>query len=357
METRQRRKLRGAALVEFIVGLPLLFATALAGIFFYELLQAKIKIQEASRFAAWEMTSFPLNDFGSAQHAAVFGAASRNVKIASERRFAGLRSVDQSERSRFLADVSTVTVGLRNEEVTQNEGSRAPVVNTNQNPLAGLVRAALDRPAQSILERWGFDRTGLITARTSARVTNGVLSAPGVLPSGGITLTNEFTLIASAWNLGDGADAMMRDKRAGNHRGGSLPHGLYSQIKRMSLLGLRNDLEGRAGSLSSIIGISPADPLGTYVVSHNFAAENIRDCNQNVNYTGKAGLNNSNGQERFRDQYTRLDLHLPKCFDTAPFQDTHAYRESLYKHLFDHRGRFFLGTIRPMTENPSSSGE
>src|SRR5215472_10018262 len=100
MRLVQRRENRGAALIELAISVPLLLLVILATDFCYEIIQAKLKLQEASRFAAWEMTSFPLDDFGTAQHEAAYAAAANGVRASTEQRYSNLQSADHRLTSR-----------------------------------------------------------------------------------------------------------------------------------------------------------------------------------------------------------------------------------------------------------------
>jgi Flp pilus assembly protein TadG len=53
----------GQALVEFAIVAPLIVMILLFAIWFYELIHIKLKVQEATRYAAWEATAFPLHDY------------------------------------------------------------------------------------------------------------------------------------------------------------------------------------------------------------------------------------------------------------------------------------------------------
>ncbi|MGQ0506419.1 MAG: hypothetical protein ACT4TC_13995 [Myxococcaceae bacterium] len=93
--------------------------------------------------------------------------------------------------------------------------------------------------------------------------------------------------------------------------------------------------------LSVPLSFQLAKPNDVYVVSNNYGLEGDRGCG-NDQHTAKSGLNNL---------ASTLDSTALRCFDTAPFRDTHDYADSLYKQMFDARGAFFMGCPRPMVED------
>jgi hypothetical protein len=77
-------------MVELAVVLPLLVSLVLFSQFFVELVRAKLKVQEASRYLAWEMTSHLLSDYGGEgenRHALAFERAREQVVGEAQHRF------------------------------------------------------------------------------------------------------------------------------------------------------------------------------------------------------------------------------------------------------------------------------
>src|SRR5512137_163924 len=64
---RDRRHEQGQALVEFAIVAPLIIMVLMFSIWFVELVQIKLKVQEAARYAAWEATSYKLHDYDKGQ--------------------------------------------------------------------------------------------------------------------------------------------------------------------------------------------------------------------------------------------------------------------------------------------------
>jgi hypothetical protein len=123
----------------------------------------------------------------------------------------------------------------------------------------------------------------------------------------------------------------------------------------MDFLGLRQLLDKRLAVPEILSSLLP-NPLGTYVVSHNYrpdlTANGKSACKYLEKYPpeGRAGLNNL-------DQASRLDHERPKCFDTAPFRDQAKYDDSLYIQMFKSRGPWFMGCKHPQADDPVSPPE
>lgn len=57
------RDTSGQALTEFAIVTPLICMVLLFAIWFYEVIHLKLKVQEATRYATWEATAYPLHDY------------------------------------------------------------------------------------------------------------------------------------------------------------------------------------------------------------------------------------------------------------------------------------------------------
>ena len=54
----------GSATLEIALVAPILLALIFYSLVFTELVRARFKLQEGARYAAWELTSHPLSDYG-----------------------------------------------------------------------------------------------------------------------------------------------------------------------------------------------------------------------------------------------------------------------------------------------------
>jgi len=100
------------------------------------------------------------------------------------------------------------------------------------------------------------------------------------------------------------------------------------------------------GLLERLLPLPKPDDL--YLVSKNYGPlqSGERPCAQWPGYPAAARhgqMNLGNG----------VDAESERCFDTAPFRDTHAYEESLYAQMFLARGPHFMGCASPEEEDPT----
>jgi hypothetical protein len=137
--------------------------------------------------------------------------------------------------------------------------------------------------------------------------------APWLGPEG-VSLEARASVIADPWNLPDGADAVVSAARAGDHRDGSGPSGLWLQVDRMAH-------RGRAAPDLRSLGLPQPDVRGPFVVSRGYRQEHRTGCRGIPGYPAGA----LGGLEDLGD---RLDAPQPRCFDTAPCRHTQEYAAS-----------------------------
>jgi len=340
------RPATGATTVELALLLPLFALLLFWGLFFTELLHAKLALLEATRFAAWEMTAHVLTDFGSGEHARTFARARQAVLADGRARYADLDSIAQGPGGGFAVETRGFDLDLASERVaTVDPPLPSP---EGRGGFAGRVAGAAGGGLSKLLGAWGFDRDGQVRATASVRIH------PRLLPLEWRQLEHSFHLVASGWDLKDGGDAVMRDHRAGAHTSGDLPTGLYRQVDRMKFLGLAHaldDVPGVGGALGFFHDLGLPAFAGTFVVAHNYAGrEPDRGCFANPLQTpnpSPGGLNNV-------ARGALLDWSLPRCFDTAPFRDVNNYADSRYVQLFRARGPNFMGCPNAQADDPTS---
>ncbi len=306
---------------------------------------ARLRLHEGARYAAFELSSYPLSDYGAGEHEVAFARARDETEAEVAARFADLDSVDDVPSGTLSVAYGPLRASLENAEALSAD------VPLNREGAEGPALDAAQGGAKSVIGRFGLDPSGKVTARVSTTARSRLL--PGLAAQ---SLEGRFTLIANAWNLPDGADATAELNRTGMRRSGG-ETGLHLQVARMKFLGARGFL-GRLGDvagLKRLIDFSLPDPDGTFVISHNYSTDPdiVRDvadrgCGE-TRHTAHAGLNNL-------AQRPGVDDRALRCFDTAPFRDTHEYADSLYKRLFDARGPHFLGCRQAMADDPAATG-
>ncbi|QRO01201.1 pilus assembly protein [Archangium violaceum] len=350
---------RGAAIVEFALVVPLLVSILMFSIFLSEIIRAKLKLQEASRYVAWEMTSYALSDYGSGDHEKAFDVAmTASVKEAAER-YRDLDSIEPEGRFGTMLRAEPAQVTIKNQGVSGIDLSR---VFEGSGGMGAEAASAVGKTLDYFLEHFHFNTKGQVEVELRSRLTSiglprnylqkedkGFFTVDnwGGKDLSNMQVKNRFTLIANGWQLPDGGDALVKSKRAGVHGGGS-DHGLYLQVDRMKFLGIGN-YTGQVGldQLSEVANFLLPDFLGPFVVAHNYKpGESARDCNKSK-HGAPMGLNNLNS-------YPGLDDPDQRCFDTAPFRDTQAYDSSLYRKVFMARGENFMGCKNMQADMPST---
>jgi hypothetical protein len=268
-----RRAERGAALAEAALVFPVMVALVMGGLATTEVLLARLRVQEAARFGAWELTCYQVADIGRGDPHGRFQAASRRVA-----REAALRYPIAGP---FLTG-SGVEVEIQDA------------------PAGGSPPAA-----------WRLSPDGRADAVARASVASALAPWLGLE---GVSLEARASVIADPWNLPDGADAVVSAARAGDHRDGAGPGGLWLQVDRMAH-------RGRAVPDLRSLGLPRPDARGPFVVSRGYRPERRTACRGIPGYPAAA----MGGLEDLGD---RLDAPQPRCFDTAPFRDTQEYAAS-----------------------------
>ena len=358
-----RRARRGAAVVEFALVAPLIVSILFFSIYLTDIVRAKLKLQEASRYVAWEMTSYALSDYGSADHAKAFQTAEQAAVKEAAERYKDLDSLELNSRFGTLLSAKAPEVVVKNEEVAGVDLSAV----TGGSGSTG----AAGKPLNTVLGYFKFNTKGQVQVQL-----NGELSA-SLLPRnylqkeqhgfytvdnwGGrdlshLPIKNQYTLIANGWHLPDGSDAVVTDRQSGVHTGGKTRHGMAVQVDHMKFLGIVDQVGGTGlGGVISALDFAVPAFMGTFVVSHNYTKDEskLHGCNK-TKHSGPSGLHNLEPNPGL-DEDSKVDLEQ-RCFDTSPFRDTQEYDQSLYKRMFDARGDNFMGCKKAQADMPNTVG-
>jgi hypothetical protein len=347
---RSRIRNRGNAILEFALVLPILIALILYSLFFSELVRVKLKLLEVVRYAAWEMGSHPLSDYGTASPEKAFERAKAQTIRDAQDRYASLDSVELT-RSSLLGQIEELELGITQADAPWIAADAASPPGGQGDGWSEAIFGALASGPARLLKGWGYNTAGQL------RIDANAVDFFGGRNLTRLSLRTSLTLIADGWALPDGADSVMKNSRAGQHREGSQSSGLYRQVQRMGFLGLRARLE-HVPAVSSVLGLLNSvapDPTGTYVVSHNYGPDPPgaygRGCNApTYPASARGGLNNL-------QKVSILDSDRPRCFDTAPFRDQASYEDSLYIQMFLARGSWFMGCKNAQADDPSSTDD
>ncbi|MCP3098574.1 pilus assembly protein [Myxococcus sp. K15C18031901] len=363
---RQRSR-RGAATVEFALSVPVLVMILMFSMYLTELVRAKLKLQEMARYAVWEMTSYTLSDFAKGNHDSAFEVARKETSDELIERFKDMDSVEpNAPLAGLIVRYSGVQGTITNKEIPFIESGMLPGSTSEGGGFAGAILGAVNGGAGALLNTWGFNNKGWVESAVQMNFENVILPKSyldeGTGPGGffksdtfggqnlaSIPLKAKYSMYANGWHMPDGGDAVVRDRRAGNHRSGSQPHGIYEQVGRMKFLGLGNVMSGLGiGGVLDFLGSFLPNFFGTFVVARNYGIDPQQKskCNGLTTYDATA----SSGLHAMRDL---LDHDRPDCFDTAPFRDEMSYEKSAYIQLFQARGPHFMGCKKAMADDPS----
>lgn len=373
MRARLHRRLRGQAMTEFALLAPILIIILYWSMYLAELARAKLKVQEAARYTAWEMTSYPLDDYGQARHTQAFELA-RDLAVEEARnRYRDLDSIDETTPGNMFMGFEGFETRIENAEVP---AFTSPVPGLSPGGVGGgflsTILGGLNGASRFFYDRFGFNTRGQVTVTTQLRLDNRILPR-GFLDDGrgfaqvdtfggrnlqNMQVKNKFTLVASGWDLSIGANARIKRRGAGAPRagvnGGGSGNGLYTQVKRMMHLGVTDDLNNipGVGTVLQVVGNIVPNPLvSAYVVSYGYQhGGDAKGCDaQNDGHRGWSGMNNVKSS-------SGLDVTRRDCYDTAPFRDVASYDGSLYRQMFMARGENFMGCFNAQADDPTVPG-
>ncbi|MCB9555144.1 MAG: pilus assembly protein [Deltaproteobacteria bacterium] len=360
---------RGQALVEFAITAPVMVLILLFSIWFYELIQIKLKVQEASRYAVFEATAHRFHDYGDSdgKPADVFKYGQASITEITTEATLRYRHLDSAQGvfagRRYLSasfDPPQFLISNRFEDpLPAND-----MVNTIFVPATyvfDLLRAMLYKHknyyAHSLLKlnpfklgktgggmmntifgpaEWGFNQRGYVNARVKVVVRNEWFQAGVgrfIMPNVGHTITDEYSMLVDSWRLNYNAHTRpIPDDR--NLAGVSPDSKLWQQVARMFfvqkktrnlargfLKGIRLGLEG--ASYTALAFKQPKD-RGPAFSEPSVIAKSYTDAD-----AGKRNVPHGKVDDK------------PMPMDTAPLIDE-------YEKTLKARGGYFMGCRQPM---------
>jgi hypothetical protein len=350
--------------LELAVTMPLFVTLLLFGMYLSELVRAKLRLQQAGRFLAWELTAHPFGDPGRGDPSGAFEAAGREAVAQTVRRYRDLDPAEEVRSGGFGVSYDDFQARLSNGVAPLLELG-APEVEGDGGPWSTRAVSLSRQGLKTSLRNWGFNLRGQVRAEVSVDLRSTLLPAHYLdglggffrepmwsTKPGGLRLRSGLVLLADGWQLADGADATVAGGRAGNHRGGRTESGLYRAVRRMRFWGEDDFADPGLPFLLGVRGVVPfelPEPSGAFTVSHAYglAPPRGRACAGIPGYPDAARGGLASGA-------ALLDHPRPQCFDSAPFRDTQEYASSRYLRLFQARGPWFMGCQRPGADDPSS---
>ena len=254
----QRRGDKGQALTEFALVVPMVVMILLFSVWFLELVQVRLKVQEAARYVAWEATAFKLHDYKTGK-ADGFSKAQSAIMKEAQRRYADLDSTTHRHTPKriFSAGFSKPLMFLTQQQelafpigggignmiyrlVMSGRAARYGLFYSSTNRTAKLLRNKVGANVAFGPSAWGFNQNGYVTSTVSTLLVNmwanrGTIGVTGekILKDGAMfhLLSEQYKLLVDDWHLYDGNDAVGGSKDPGKSGGA-----YWKQVDRMYLM-------------------------------------------------------------------------------------------------------------------------
>jgi len=394
-----KKQKKGAAIVEFAILTTVMVPLLLYVTFFSELLQFRLKLDEMTYFATWEMTSYNMSDYKNTPNSnakSKFNAMKTEIKNATLRLYGNLDSADPNRSIGYIMitpDVNSFTVEM--EEAGRNGDNDAAASNNQDSssestsgPLASFVNKMdgfigrginfvagklfgfnTDYIGNTAQVSGSFSISSKMNTRTMTKdtggFTNNELLKEGLAGGNATTITTvPFTVWVDTWSLNDGRNvdntkATRQCSTAGGGLSSSCDFMPYAkQVQRMSLLGtpetgfmkwisrgvrIALKLVGSGGiaflrDIPLIGGLFSKfeDPVEARMVSINYY---YNTDHQNGNYT-QGSI--PRGQTRFQ---TSPLVHIFTRDDQGNSDASKGIRE--YRETLRSRRNFYMGNNEP----------
>jgi len=382
-----RRDTSGQALTEFAIVAPIIVMVLLFSIWFYELVHIKLKVQEASRYAAWEATSYPLHNYqdGPGQNTQLSADAMQQLQNDTMQRYADLDSSTQNTAllTQIFASAYTQPIVI----MTDRQEERIPggtIANLvlsiggmifdyisalnyrSPNPVATtLVATHLTQSwGGAMTDRmfgnsaWGFNNNGYVCSSVVTYVQNlwwnrGV--GRFILPNMGVLIKEQPNglfdncVLADSWRLNNGESVGGTDNIRPGVASGT---GYWRQVDRMYFINSNSrqvadttirQFKNFANTALQLAGVSATPP-------------NLGDQDW-VQATVVSRPYSGTDAERAGQVTIVQDRGTPNTYDTAPLgpsssssgsSSTNQSTLGEYRKTLQNRGEYFMGCQRMM---------
>lgn len=357
----------GQALTEFALVVPSILLVITFSIWFTELVQIKLKVTEAARFAAWEATAYQQHDYKEGPGALTKLANKMATGVAKDAtsRYADMDSTTTAlGATRFFAAQWTppVVFAVSTQEEVVPGGSMV-------NFIFGTVMTVLDfimtltyksvNPVDMSLmafgkgkagaradqtfgaPEWGFNRNGLVRSTAMTMVTNSWFKygVAGLMPDFYVMFTEEHSVLSDSWRLGNGSDAWGDDKRPGVTGGGGGGNEAYwKQVDRIYLSGKagKKALEGWVNTFKGMMMAA----LGATMLPRKAPNLNLNKDFVQATVVSKAYDSVAGGKATIKQ-----DQPASYQYDTAPVCASCSGGDNLknYGATLKQRGEYFMG--------------
>ena len=366
----------GQALVEFAIVLPLIIMVFMFSMWFTELVQIKLKVQEAARYAAWEATAYPLHDYAKGPSALTTLAGQATLAVSADTilRYSNMDSADNTPTFRVMSASWTPPLAF-----TINQQEEAVPGGGVVNFIFGLASTVFDLisalsfkngniVAMSLVAmgkdyggargdrifgsaQWGFNKRGYMKSMVSTWVTNqwfnrGVGSM--VLPNMGVMITESHAVLADSWRLNKGESVYGDKTRPGAGKANKTAY--WKQVDRMYFVNSRTRgvAKGWANFFRSMMAAAVGFTMSGATPPNLGTGDFVQTSLVSKSYT-----DTTSGQVDIVQ-----DRGATKKYDTAPVCASCTGGDILkdYGKTLKDRGKNFMGCTKQMSLGcPSSS--
>ena len=331
---KMRKRERGSSVVEFAIVATILVPLVMYSMYFVDLAKVRLKTQEIARYAAWEMTSYPLSDYKGTNHDEFFRQAARNVATDVRNRYGDDLRADTENH----AHVKFMTGDWRLTQIdlTNQEASIMPSHDTFDNGgfsgIIGTVLKMFNGGVNKVLGFWKFNTKGQVKVDVTVRFTNDFVPErfaqkffeEDLFPNNITTLElqDSLILIADSWTLYDGEDVYSPEGYSKDKTGALL----WEQTRRMYGGGIHN-IPG-LGQINNII--SKISTWTGGIIDNPFMTR--------VASIASRGDINSANDIKVNVDCGETEIH------TTPMRDCCLDpRQSEYGKSYDKRGEWYMG--------------
>lgn len=370
----------GGATVEAAILSLVMVPMAIYAIFFFDLSLMNIKILEASRYAAWEMTAMQISDWKNHKHndqGYLNGRIELLKKEVQERWGDDMNSATaQTELAKgkdngiFKLKISSLTVTELNMQednmiIGDMSGEESPYKGKKlekdgdepEKPsdggflqsLLSEVSGFLGDAIEEVYGYFGFYKNGFVL--TSASVNLKFDRKVPLFGAESMILANlsvqaQQRILVDAWDLKDGSDVDYGPKDPPKDASGA---GYYFQVKKMMFGGLPASIGDIIGG-GEIVGLV-MDAIKSFIrlpwdpVVRSYALKKAPDS------TGTASTNcekNRHSCFKFGDNRVNSIKNAPDTFYTNVFKDTFVEADSPYNRVYRRNGDgYYMGCDKP----------
>ncbi len=236
-------------MVETALIAPIFVVLVMWAAFFYDFVQLRIKVLEASRFAAWEFTAYPLSDYATGNHGAAYTAAVGHVRTDVTDLYTSLDSADRAPTAhqRLATRYSFEGVTFSNGPVRMLSGNVPDIEpDSDLGDVTSFVLDSVGDALDYVLNRMGYNDRGLVTAEVTARIEHALMPrtflpefySVDMYPTPSYTISARSAVVADGWTLHDGRPIVQEEEYPYEE------YPFFVQVQRGHTLGLTGAVPG-----------------------------------------------------------------------------------------------------------------